>query len=115
MVSAMNLTVFVISLAVGGLIVGALFGTLLPRIAGGRLWPIWSCIFFTVIGGFLVTDFFEAEYSITLPMVLALSPLWLLWASRSSGGGGLSTGSWGGDSGSGDCGGGDSGGGGGCD
>ena len=114
MVSPMNLTVFLISLAVGGLVIGALFGTLLPRLAEGRLWPIGSCMFFAVIGGVLVSDWFEADYSVALPIVLALSPFWLLLASRSSGAGGLSAGSWGADSGSGDCGGGD-GGGGGCD
>ena len=115
MVSTMNLTVFLISLAAGGLIVGALFATLRPRSGETRLWPIASGMFFAVIGGVLATDWFEADYSVALPLVLALSPFWLLFASRGGGDGGLSTGSWGGgDSGSADCGGGD-GGGGGCD
>jgi uncharacterized membrane protein YgcG len=110
----MSLTVYLACLAVGGLVIGALFGTLLPRIAEGRLWPVASGLVFSVIGGYLMVDFFEAEYSVGLPVVLALSPFWLWWASRSSADGG-SFSSWsGGDSGSGDCGGGD-GGGGGCD
>lgn len=113
----MNLTVFLISLAIGGLLIGALFAVLLPRIASGGIVPaVILSVAFTVVGGYVITDLFELEYNVGLPLVLALSPLYLFVVSRSDGSGGFSTPWSGGDYSSGDCasdGGGD--GGGGCD
>ena len=109
----MDLTTFILSLAGGGALIGVLIAIILPRIApGGMLPAAFLCGIFAVIGGFVVTDFLELEYSVGGPLVLALTPLYALVVSRSDGDGHSSPWS-GGDPGSGDCGGGDGGGGGG--
>jgi uncharacterized membrane protein YgcG len=109
-----DLTTFILSLAAGGVLVGVLIAMFLPRIASGGVLPAaFLCAIFAVIGGFVVTDLLELEYSVGGPLVLALTPLYAFVVSRSDGDGYSSPWS-GGDSGSGDCGGGDSGGGGDC-
>ena len=113
----MNLAIFLISLAAGGIVVGALCGMLLPRTSSGSLPALLvlgaiSTIFF----GIFIAAFFETENVIALPVALALAPVYLCWGALKGGGGGHAH-AWGGggDYGSGDCGGGDSGGGGGGD
>ncbi len=109
----MNLTVFLISLAAGGLIIGALCGTLLPRASsGGMPGLIMLGAISTVFGGIFIGAFFEIENVIALPIALALAPVYLWWSALK--GDGEHTHAWaggGGDYSSGDCGGADGGGG----
>jgi len=111
----MNLTVFLISLAAGGLVIGALCGMLLPRAPFGSVPNVMVLgAFSTIFGGVFIAAFFEIENVIALPVALALAPAYLCWATLKGGDGGHQH-AWAGggsDYGSGDCGGGDSGGGG---
>ena len=114
----MNLTVFLISLAAGGIVIGTLCGMLLPRASSGKVLNlIMLGVFSTVFGGIFIAAFFEIENVIALPVALVLAPVYLCWFALKGGGGGHQR-AWaggGGDYGSGDCGGADSGGGGGGD
>lgn len=114
----MNLTIFLVSLAVGGIVIGALCGMLLLRASSGNV-PglIVLGAISTVFGGIFIAAFFEIENVIALPVALALAPVYLCWGALKGGDGGHAHawGGGGGDSGSGDCGGSDSGGGGGGD
>jgi len=109
----MNLTVFLLSLAAGGIVIGTLCGMLLPRASSGNL-PglIVLGAISTVFGGIFIAAFFEIENVIALPVALALAPVYLCWGALKGGGGHAHAwGGGGGDYSSGDCGGGDSGGG----
>ena len=110
----MSFAVYLVVLAIGGMVIGALSAMLMPRARTGGV-PAGAVfgLAFTVIAGIWITEFFETQTTVGLPVALALALLFHICAPLSSGGGGGSWGHWSvGDSGgSADCGGGDGGGG----
>ena len=117
MVYGMSFSTYIVVLAIGGLVIGALSEMLGPR---GRTGAVAAAAVFgllwTVIVGIWIIEFFETQWTVGLPLALAVAVLCMSAPLRSGGGGG-SLSPWGGDASGGgaDGGGGDGGGGGGGD